>query len=184
MFERFSPTARAAVIGAQEIAIERDAETIEVEHLLFAMLDGADEPLRGFLAEHRIDRALIEADLRELRRRGGVSDADAAALGELGINVEQIVSSVERAHGEYVLAGARGFKRGRFRGTRAHRPFTQGAKRVLEGALREVKELGAGQIGAEHLMLALLNGEGSLVDVLGSRGLRYIDLRRDLAKLH
>lgn len=41
-----------------------------------------------------------------------------------------------------------------------HIPFTPGAKRTLELAAREAEELGHGYIGAEHLLLALVdNGQ-------------------------
>jgi ATP-dependent Clp protease ATP-binding subunit ClpC len=50
-------------------------------------------------------------------------------------------------------------------------PFTPGAKKVLELALREARQLGYDHIGAEHLLLGLVReGEGVAARTLASLG--------------
>ncbi|BBJ43906.1 hypothetical protein SSPO_066240 [Streptomyces antimycoticus] len=51
-------------------------------------------------------RASIERALAEVRRRGGITGADAEALAGLGIDVDEIVARVEEAHGVGALAAA------------------------------------------------------------------------------
>lgn len=58
-------------------------------------------------------------------------------------------------------------------------PFTPRAKKVLELALREALQLGAGDIGTEHLLLGLIReGEGIGVQILLSFGIKLSDVRR------
>jgi ATP-dependent Clp protease ATP-binding subunit ClpC len=56
-----------------------------------------------------------------------------------------------------------------------HIPFTPQAKKVLELSLREAMELGAGYIGTEHILLALVREEGVGAQLLAHAG---IDLNR------
>jgi ATP-dependent Clp protease ATP-binding subunit ClpC len=58
-------------------------------------------------------------------------------------------------------------------------PFTPRAKKVLELALREALQLGAGDIGTEHLLLGLIReGAGNGVQILLSFGIKLSDVRR------
>ncbi|MFD8796934.1 Clp protease N-terminal domain-containing protein, partial [Streptomyces vinaceus] len=100
MFERFTQDARDAVVGAVAEARRTGAATVAEEHLLLALLD------RGALDPLGVDRAAMAADLAAARRRGGMSRADEEALAGLGIDLTAIVSRVEEAHGEGVLAAA------------------------------------------------------------------------------
>ena len=57
-------------------------------------------------------------------------------------------------------------------------PFTPRAKKVLELALREALQLGAGHIGTEHLLLGLISeGEGIGARILLSFGVTLSDAR-------
>ncbi|MFE0055751.1 Clp protease N-terminal domain-containing protein, partial [Streptomyces sp. NPDC059003] len=105
------------------------------------------------------------------------SQADEAALAELGIDVGAIVSRVEQAHGAGVLAhsGAPDARRGKRRllGLTGHRPFARESKRVLEQALRVALGRGDRSIGDEHLLLALTVRPGVVQDVLRAQGVSY-----------
>ena len=58
-------------------------------------------------------------------------------------------------------------------------PFTPRAKKVLELALREALQLGAGHIGTEHLLLGLISeGEGIGAHILLSFGIELSDVRQ------
>ncbi|OZM70317.1 ATPase [Amycolatopsis antarctica] len=176
MFERFSRNARLAVVGAQESARAAHAPEIGAEHLLLALLDG-----QGYAARYLADRLggdrTLAAEFDRIRRQAGLGPADARALGELGIDVRQVVDAVEREHGPGALARPR--EPGRRRG---HLPFDREAKLTLKRTLGEAIALGDRSIGTEHVLLALLNGTGAVADVLAAHEIGYLDLRSALAR--
>ncbi|MDQ8702152.1 Clp protease N-terminal domain-containing protein [Streptomyces sp. LHD-70] len=171
MFERFTQGARDVVEGAVGHAERADAPTVTAEHLLLALLDAEGTKAAYALAELGVveRRSAVVAALAEARRRGGVSEADEAALAGLGIDVGAIVSRVEEAHGEGALGRTR-TKRRRFTG---HRPFDRESKGVLEQSLRVAIGRGDRTIGDEHLLLALAVRPGVVRDVLGAYGGSY-----------
>ncbi len=117
MFERFTKDARAVVTGAVGHCERAREEKVDEAHLLLALLDR--EASRGSFALASLGlagrRSEVERDLAEARRRGGLSRADAEALTGLGIDLTEIVSRVEEAHGAGALAvgGTGGGRRGR-----------------------------------------------------------------------
>lgn len=176
MFERFTKGARAVVVAAVAHAERAGAATVTDEHLLLALLDAEGTKAAFALAALGVAgrRDAVAAALVEARRRGGVSQADQEALAGLGIDVEAIVSRVEEAHGEGVLAGG-GPRRGRRRlpGLGGHRPFARESKDTLEKSLRIAVGRGDRSIGDEHLLLALTARPGVVQDVLGAHGASY-----------
>ncbi|MFI9813058.1 Clp protease N-terminal domain-containing protein [Saccharothrix variisporea] len=167
--ERFTRDARQAVLDAVEEARRDAADAIGAEHLLLALLD------TPVLASFDVPRAEVEAALRDARRKGGLSDADAEALRGLGIDVDQVVASVERSLGEGVLAGGAPKRRRFFRN---HLPFAPAAKNTLVRGLAEARDLGHGTLGKEHLVLALLSGRGLAAEVLRAKGVDYTEVRK------
>ncbi|MFD9188249.1 Clp protease N-terminal domain-containing protein [Streptomyces phaeochromogenes] len=186
MFERFTKDARAVVLGAVDHAERLHAETVEEQHVLLALLDR--EASRGSFALMSLGlterKESVEQALAEARRRGGLSRADADALSGLGIDVSEIVSRVEEAHGEGALrAGGTGAGRGRswWSGlVGGHRPFIQGAKDLLTESLRMALAQRDRYIGDEHLLLALTARPGVPAEVLADHGVTYASLRRVL----
>jgi prophage maintenance system killer protein len=83
----------------------------------------------------------------------------ALTLESLGLSLGEVRDQVEE------IAG-------RGQGTPAgHIPFKPGAKKVLEGSLREALQLGHTYIGTEHLLLSLLaEGDGIPAQVLAGLG--------------
>jgi ATP-dependent Clp protease ATP-binding subunit ClpA len=173
MFERFTHDARMVVIEAQERARESGSAEIDVLHLLSGLMRTEAGIARSLLDGFGVTAEDIAAELDRVRRRGGMSDTDAEALGEFGIDVEQIISRVEQVHGEGALAGNPSRKRG-------HIPFSREAKKALEGSLKQAVDLGDKHIGEEHLLLALTAKPGPAADVLAKRGIDLVDLRRAL----
>jgi hypothetical protein len=116
----------------------------------------------------------VERDLAEARRRGGLTRADADALAGLGIDLTEIVSRVEEAHGEGALAP------GRTEGVRrsGHRPLTRGAKDLLSHSLRLAVAHDDRHIGDEHLLLALTARPGIPSEVLADHGVTYAAVER------
>ncbi|WP_410656804.1 Clp protease N-terminal domain-containing protein [Amycolatopsis sp. lyj-112] len=170
MFERFSTEAREVVIGAQRAASDDGSANVDPLHLLTS-LSGNTTVLTtlGCPPDELAD------DLRRVRRRGGMSDADVQALSGFGIDVEHIVERVEQTHGEGALTGGR-------RSGRGHRPFTAEAKKVLEKSLREAIDVGDKRIEGEHVLLALTSLPGVAADVLAQRGIDYLAVRRLLER--
>jgi ATP-dependent Clp protease ATP-binding subunit ClpA len=162
MFERFTPDARNIVVEAVRDATELDAPEITPLHLLAALLrfpaSGAGQVLAGLGVS--VDDLAAEA--ARIRRRGGISEADAVALEEFGIDVERIIERIEQVHGPNALAGAPGGPR-----RRKHVPFADESKKTLQICLKEVLGLGGSRhIRSEHLLLALAAQRGPAADVL------------------
>ncbi|MFE1796952.1 Clp protease N-terminal domain-containing protein [Streptomyces sp. NPDC059517] len=193
MFERFTKDARAVVLGAVGHAERLDAETVEEQHLLLALLDR--EASRASFALTSLGlggrRESVQQALAEARRRGGFSRADTDALSGLGIDVSAIVSRVEEAHGEGALEATQGNATGdgndsgRGKGWWAglvgqRRPFARGAKDVLTESLRMALAQQDRHIGDEHLLLALAARPGVPSEVLADHGVTYVALRRVL----
>ncbi|RJQ83493.1 Clp protease N-terminal domain-containing protein [Amycolatopsis panacis] len=176
MFERFTADARMAVVAAQEAAHEAGAHEISAQAVFAGLVRAPDGGAVRLLEQLGVAKDDVYAELGRIKRRGGISDADAEALTELGIDVDRIVAAVEETHGPGALAtGAR-------RSRRNHLPFTSDAKRVLELSLREVSELGGKSLGPEHLLLALVRQRGPVADFLATRGIDYPVLRRAIAQ--
>lgn len=178
MFERFTRGARAAAKGAVAQAERAGADSVTEEHLLLALLE--QEGGRTSFAVTALGlhdrRASLDAAFAEARRRGGLTRADTDALADIGIDIGAIVSRVEGAHGEGALAAGRTGRRW----WSGHRPFTPGAKTVLENSLRVALGRGDRFIGEEHLLLALTAKPGVVADVLAEHGATYATVQRAL----
>ncbi|ORT61347.1 Clp protease N-terminal domain-containing protein [Streptomyces sp. CB03238] len=179
MFERFTEAARNVVKGAVTHAERADAGSVTEEHLLLALLDLEGTPSAAAFAALGITdrRASVESALAQARRRGGLTRADADALAGIGIDVTEIVSKVEAAHGEGALAGDRTSKRW----WSGHRSFSRPAKDTLEQSLRVALGRGDRHIGDEHLLLALAARPGVVADVLADHGATYGALERAMS---
>ncbi|WP_371527261.1 peptidase [Streptomyces sp. NBC_01283] len=188
MFERFTKDARAVVKGAVEHAEGEGAASVDDGHMLLALLDReasrASFALASLGATRR--RGSIEDALGEARRRGGLSQADTEALAGLGIDVSEIVTRVEEAHGVGALAGggrsgggkAAGRRSGR--GWSGHRPFTREAKDTLEKSLRIATARRDRHIGDEHILFALTVRPGPVGEVLADHGVTHESVERVL----
>ncbi|MGW7263556.1 Clp protease N-terminal domain-containing protein [Streptomyces sp. NPDC054842] len=177
MFERFTKDARAVVTGAVEHCERAGEKRVEEAHMLLALLDRKGS--RGSFALTSLGladrRDAVARDLAEARRRGGFTRADADALSGLGIDLTEILSRVEEAHGPGALAGSG--TRGRWSG----RPsFTRGAKDLLTESLRVALAHRDRTIGDEHLLLALTARPGVPAEVLADHGVTYDGVRRVL----
>ncbi|MER5555019.1 Clp protease N-terminal domain-containing protein [Streptomyces sp. NPDC002793] len=179
MFERFTKGARATVTGAVTHAERAGADSVTEEHLLLSLLDQECGRTSLALASLGIAgrRASVEEALAQARRRGGLTKADTEALADIGIDVTEIVARVEGAHGEGVLAGDRGNRRW----WSGRRPFTGGAKGILEKSLRVALGRGDRFIGEEHLLLALTACPGVVADALAENGVTYETVERALS---
>jgi ATP-dependent Clp protease ATP-binding subunit ClpA len=174
MFERFTRPAREVVTGAVSEAEREKVRQVLPKHVLLALL-GKQTRSAAVLAGADVTReALLEA-FEAIARRGGLTDAEAAALRSLGIDVDAVVEQVEREHGAGALAEPRAAKLGRV-------PFADETKELLAATLRQAQGHGDRQITDEHLLLALVAAGGSPAQVLAAHGLTYAEVRARLAK--
>ena len=181
MFERFTKDARGVVQGAVEHAEAAGAGTVEPEHLLLALLDREGSRASFALAalgagEHR---DAVRQELRDARRRAGLSRAETEALAGLGVDVGEIVARVEEAHGAGALSADDRKGGRRWSG---HRSFSRGAKEILEKALRVAVARRDRHIGDEHLLLALVLRPGVPAEVLAGHGVTHESLTRVLGE--
>ncbi|MFI8087449.1 Clp protease N-terminal domain-containing protein [Streptomyces sp. NPDC086080] len=180
MFERFTKDARDVVKGAVAHAERAGVRSVGAEHLLLALLDREGSRVSFALAALGLDgrRESVREALESAWRRGGLTQAETDALAGLGIDVPEIVARVEEAHGAGALSGGR--KGGGGSRWSGHRPFEQGAKDILTGALRAATALRDRHIGDQHILLALTTRPGVPAEVLADHGVTYESLTRVL----
>jgi ATP-dependent Clp protease ATP-binding subunit ClpA len=158
MFERFTRSARVAVVLAQEEARELDAEEIRPEHLLVGVLQSAGHGLSAAVSGCGLTPDAIRARLVDAESPEDESfDEDAEALRSIGIDLRAVRDSVARTFGADAWNNALR-KSGRRRRRRGHIPFTRPAKKALELSLREALLHKDTVIGCEHMMLGILRG--------------------------
>jgi ATP-dependent Clp protease ATP-binding subunit ClpA len=152
MIERFTQQARTVVAQAQEEAGALEADRIDAEHLLLGL--AAEQS--GVLDPVGLSHATLRADLE--RAPGGL---DADALASIGIDLDEVRRRAEEWFGPGALGGGRA----------GRRPFSRGAKKALELALREALALGDRHIGAEHILLGVMRDpDEPVAGLLQARG--------------
>ncbi|RLD17295.1 MAG: ATP-dependent Clp protease ATP-binding subunit ClpC [Caldiserica bacterium] len=95
-------------------------------------------------------------------------------LKELGVDTNKLYSSIEKklGHGDNIIQ-------------LGELPFTPRAKRIMELAVSEAKELGQSFVGTEHLLLAILKEEDSFAaQILQSFGVDYGTVKNLLLELN
>ncbi|EME19260.1 Clp protease N-terminal domain-containing protein [Rhodococcus triatomae] len=179
MFERFTDEARAAVLAAQSEARDRSAARIEPAHVLLGVLAaGSDTALGRMCVERGLTVEAVRADLAD----EPLGEQDAEALRSIGIDLDAVRESVEANFGAdafdgAVLGGTADDRRGWFSRRTGHLPFTAGAKKVLELALREAIARKDKSIRADHLVLGLVRGGDPAVAAVIGRHLPPAELR-------
>jgi ATP-dependent Clp protease ATP-binding subunit ClpA len=171
MFEKFSGSARLVVTAARQAAEEAGDGEIDGTDLLVALLRTEDETTERLLADHGLVPDEVAEDLKRARLRGGITDADAAALSTLGVDVDQVMRTIEETLGQDVLATPR--RKRHFFEPKGHLRFSAEARQTLIQCLREAIRRNHKEIGTEHLLLALLSRKSLAADALTSRGVTY-----------
>src|ERR1043165_2562486 len=98
----------------------------------------------------------------------------AAVLQNLSVDLDEIQQKIEETVKKGKAAQATG----------PDLPYTSRAKKVLELAMAEARELNHSYVGTEHLLLGLLREEkGIAAEVLGQLGVSLEDARRETLKL-
>ena len=98
----------------------------------------------------------------------------AAVLTNLNVDVEEVEQTIEQ----------RVTKGGAARVAGPDLPYTRGAKKVLELAMAETRELDHSYVGSEHLLLGLLReGAGVAAEVLTDLGVTLEEARAETLRL-
>jgi ATP-dependent Clp protease ATP-binding subunit ClpA len=171
MFERFTQGARKATVDAQAAARRLGHGHVGTEHLLLGLL-GTDGVAAEVLAGFGVTGAAVEREIVAEVGRGPLGDADAQALGAIGIDLDEVRRRMEASFGPGALAWHPDphCRHGRPR-PGGHLPFTPRSKKVLELSLREALALKHRSIGTEHILLGLVReGEGLAMLVLTRLG--------------
>ncbi|HSK92227.1 MAG TPA: Clp protease N-terminal domain-containing protein [Euzebyales bacterium] len=165
MFERFTRDARVAVTAAVTESERRGERHVGTDHLLLGVITAGGPVTSAALAAAGMD-------LQAARRVW--DEADLTALAAIGVDVHRLPGP----------SGTAQRPRLRWLGRSAHRPFTGGAKRALEGALREALAREDRHIGSEHLLLALADrpAPDPARHLLTALDVEPADLRTDLER--
>ena len=109
MFERFTDTARHAIVQAQADARELGHGHIGCEHLLLAAA-GTDEPAGAVLRDQGVTPERIEAEILRATGPGQTADPlgglDRQALAFIGIDLDVVRTRIEAAFGPDALTRA------------------------------------------------------------------------------
>ena len=151
MFARFTDGTRGSVEAAVEEARALGHDSLGDEDLLLGILR-ADE---GIAAEALSSLGVTLEGAREESERMA-----AGALASVGISFEEVRGAAGEAF-EMRLPDDRKI------------PFSPRAKNALVGARKEMRRLGDGHLGAEHVLMGILgNGDGTAVRMLARLGVR------------
>jgi ATP-dependent Clp protease ATP-binding subunit ClpA len=170
MFERFTRNARAVVVDAQAIAVRAGAPEVRPAHLWESLV-----AIDGVLAVHVLAQLGAPGDeLRQVvrgltsRYSDGLDAEDAEALKLLGIDLDDVISRIDRDLSDCGGPTPKGHKR-----------FARDSKKVLELSLREALQLGDSFIGTEHVLLGILRqGDKVALETLEAFDISVADVRR------
>jgi ATP-dependent Clp protease ATP-binding subunit ClpA len=170
MLERFTRSARAVTVGAQQSALQSHAPEVRPAHLLESLVSTdsvlAMKVLAGLGAPgdevRRVVRGLVA------QYSGGLDADDAEALKMLGIDLGEVLGRIDSDLND----GSGLIPRG-------HKSFSRQSKKVLELSLREAVRMGDGFIGTEHILLGLIRtGDHVVLETLAAFDLDPDDVRR------
>jgi ATP-dependent Clp protease ATP-binding subunit ClpA len=163
---RTSSSAAAVIADALVRARAEGTSQIREDHLFAALLASpGGRPLLGRLGGAEQAEA-VWAEVRQARRRGGLTAGEQQALAGLGIDLDEVVARVEAQLGAGALDGTRASAR---RGRRVS--MSPGAVAVLNAAQRQKAARGDRHTTAGHLLLGMLARPGLFADALAARGI-------------
>ena len=166
MAGKFGSSAGAVIADALVRARAEGTSRIEEEHLFAALLASSDSgPLLGRLGGPGESEA-VRAQVREARRRGGLTAGEEQALAGLGIDLDEVVARAE------AQLGAGALDSGSIPARRSRRAsISPEAVAAVNAAQRQKAARGDRQTTARHLLLGLLAQPGLLTDALAARGI-------------
>ena len=149
IFNRFAREARVCVQDAVEEARELGHDSVGDDDILLGILRTGE----GVAAEAL---SSLDVTVESARQESDLMLSD--ALSSVGISLEDIRREAGEAFDMSIPEGRR-------------IPFSPGAKKVLEQALKEALQLRDNYIGTEHILLGIMrNEDGTAVRMLGRLG--------------
>jgi ATP-dependent Clp protease ATP-binding subunit ClpA len=154
MFERFTPSARNAVIAAYQSARELGHSSVGPEHLLLGVMQQPDSVGGRVLRSLGVQPDAVRA------ASFGFQETDSDALKAIGIDLEAVRRSVEATFGPGALDRTPRTTARLLGRTRGRRPsFNKEAKAALQRALPEARLLQHTYLGTEHLLLGIASDD-------------------------
>jgi ATP-dependent Clp protease ATP-binding subunit ClpC len=170
MYERFSDRARKVMQFANAEAQRSGSDYILPEHILLAMLREGTGVGVQVLTNLGVDLARLNSEIERLC----LSPPAPPSLALESPGPQPAVSRLKRFFARLWDDSLRS------RGL----PQNVTAKKVIENAMEEARDLKHGYIGTEHLLLALLDEHDSPpAQVLNALGVRWEDLREETARV-
>lgn len=173
---RLSEESRAVIVDAVERARREGTCEAGVEHLLAAVLAHRDGRSLLAGAESGPGADDLLAEVREGRRRGGLSTVDVDALAEMGVDVSALVERVEAELGEGALDVTRSRRLPASRGPSISEEFNA----ALSAADRQARAHDERRLTVAHLLLGLLTQPGLVADTLVGHGVTSAAVREAL----
>jgi ATP-dependent Clp protease ATP-binding subunit ClpA len=185
VFERFGEQAYLVLDRARDEAERAGHRYLGPEHVLLGVLAEGHSAAARTLRSRGVDLAAARAALRDLARQGVVPrprPSDAELLGTLGIDLDVVRRSTERAFGSQALGEATWrvtHRHGRHGQAVAWTPLCGPpflAKHAVQLASEQAATLGHGAVRPEHLVLGVLaDAAAPMVRVRARRHRRIVD---------
>jgi ATP-dependent Clp protease ATP-binding subunit ClpA len=153
-------------VDALERARAEGTTQIREEHLFAALLVNPDSrPLLARVGGPGQAEEVL-AEVREARRKGGLTEGEQQALAGLGVDLDEVVAQAEARLGAGALdntrtAGPRGWRVS----------LSPGVAGALNAAQRQRAGRGDRRITPRHLVLGMLTQPGLFADALAARGI-------------
>jgi hypothetical protein len=167
---KLRPSAGSVIADALGRARAASTSQIGEEQLFAALLGNPDSgPLFGRVGEPGAAEA-VWAEVREARRRGGLTAGEEQALAGLGIDLDEVVARVEAQLGTGALDGTA------LPARRRRVSVSADVHAVLAEAQRHRIARGDRGLTAQHLALAVVTRPSPLADALSARGVTAVSM--------
>ncbi len=184
MFERFTVPAREVVVRARDEAKATNAPLIGTEHLLLALLDERATTAYPVLTAAGLTHDQVLAAVGRLGERPArlLDDEDAAALREIGIDLDTVLARITESFGPEALTPPAPRRQGLFTGRRTSsaRRFTPAARKTMGLTVREAIRLSDNHIDDGHILLGILRGDGLATQILNEARISFEGLRAEV----